>query len=112
MSNGLIASCVMNVIRVLSSSSKMRGASVHIFSEGAQQDFGPLLKVPRVRFHLNTPIDSTFHHLVSADALVMAKSTLSDCAAFLSEGRVFEQPSTGGGGQLHYMHKALRIEAC
>ena len=105
-SNGLIAQCVINVTR------RIRGASVHIFSEGLREDFGSLLKVPRVYFHLNWPLDLTFHHLVMADALIMAKSTMSDCAAFLNSGRVFEQPSTGGGGQLHYMHRGLRIETC
>eukprot|EP00966_Prymnesium_polylepis_P258922 5980464-Prymnesium_polylepis.1 len=110
--NGLIARCVMNVLARMSG----RGApkpSVHIFSQGRAADFGSLLKVPRVRLHLNTPLESTFHHLVSADALVMAKSTLSDCAAFLSEGRIFQQPSTGGGGLLHYVHRTnWRIERC
>ena len=105
--NGLITKCVIHALRRMP-----RSTVVHIFSEGRHTDFGSLLRVPHVRFHLNEPLEVTFHHLVSADALIMAKSTLSDCAAFLSAGRVFEQPSTGGGGQLHYLHRTLRTESC
>ncbi|KAL1530594.1 hypothetical protein AB1Y20_001494 [Prymnesium parvum] len=106
-SNGLVAQCVMGVL-----SRMARKPSVHVFSQGAAADFGSVLKLPRVQLHLNEPLEVTFHHLVSADVLIMAKSTLSDCAAFLSGGRLFEQPSTGGGGQLHYMHRSLEIHAC
>lgn len=45
-----------------------------------------------------------------ADGLVMAKSTLSDAAAFFSRGRVFAHPSAAG--QLHYMHRDLALEQC
>lgn len=101
MSNGLVAQCILGAL-----SSLPRAAGVHVFSQGERVDFGVLQKVPRVQFHLNAPLALTFHHLVHADALVMAASTLSDMAAFLAAGRpkaqIFASPAAHG--LLHYMH--------
>ena len=59
-----------------------------------------------MQLHLNAPVVYTFHHLVHADALIMAASTLSDMAAFLAAGRpnarIFAHPMAHG--LLHYMH--------
>jgi hypothetical protein len=88
---------------------------IHIFSEGVRSDFGPLGRIPgfRSQFHLSEPLDATFHHLVSADALVMAQSTLSDMAALLTDGVLFAPSSTqGGGGQMHYIHGHKAIGPC
>ena len=44
--------------------------------------------------------------MVSADGLVLAKSTLSD----MSSGRVFAAPGTGG--QIHYLPRGAEVRAC
>lgn len=106
---GLIAQCVVGALRRLA---PKRAAHVHVFSEGRAADFEMLTLVPnaKVHLHLGAPLMATFHHMAMADSLVMASSTLSDTAAFLSRGRVFAHPSARG--QLGYMHHDLRIEPC
>ena len=86
---------------------------VHILSEGKPDDFGSLTKLPRVKvaYHLNAPLMETFHHMVHADALVMAASTMSDVAAWLRRrGRVFAHPAAEG--LLQYTHRDVNIERC
>ena len=116
LSDGLVARCVLGALAALQSDSQGRGAlwAVHIFSEGlSPAEFGPIGKLPHVHFHLNEPLAETFHHLVHGDALVMAASTLSDVAAWLSAGRggrIFAHPAASG--LLQYVHRDFKIETC
>ena len=82
-------------------------------AEGRPAEFGSLLKVPRVQLHLDAPLMDTFHHMVSADALVMAASTLSDVAAWMAVGRgarIFAHPAADG--LLRYIHRDLAVTHC
>jgi len=87
---------------------------IHIFSEGEPSDFGPLGRIPgfQSHFHLNAPLHETFHHMVSAQALVLARSSLSDMAALLSDGLLLSPEDTPGGGQIHYMHGHKEVSSC
>jgi hypothetical protein len=101
--------------RASSDSTRVSDVVIHIFSEGEPSEFGPLGRIPgfRSQFHLSEPLDTTFHHLVSAHALVMARSTLSDMAALLSDGLLFA-PSNAqeGGGQIRYIHGHKNVNSC
>jgi hypothetical protein len=59
--------------------------SVHLYSEGQIGEFGPLQDMD-IAFHLNECPFSTFNNLVSADVLLMSKSTFSYVSALLSHG--------------------------
>ena len=67
---------------------------MHVYSEGVVEDFQDLLgtctardeKKMQLSFHLNDNVFSTFHHLVSADLLIMSKSDFSFVAGILSKG--------------------------
>ena len=115
LTNGLVALCVMRSLDMLKgmlhrSVGSMR---VHVFSEGAPQDFGNLLQLPRASLHLNEPLMTTFHHMVMSDALVMAASTMSDVAAWLGvahKQRVFAHPKAQG--LLQYVHRDFAITSC
>ena len=111
LSNGIVALCVLKSIELLRLP-RSTPIHVHILSEGKADDFGSLAKLPhKLSFHLNAPLMDTFHHMVHADALVMAASTMSDVAAWLRRrGRVFAHPSAEG--LLQYMHRDVRIERC
>ena len=61
---------------------------IALFSEGRPADFGPLMHLPNLTFHLNLDLFTTFHSLVCAPTLVTASSSLSYAAALLSAGRV------------------------
>jgi hypothetical protein len=60
----------------------------HVFSEGIARDFVPLRRAFEARglgsieLHLDADVESAFHHLVSADALVLASSSFSWAAAY------------------------------
>lgn len=124
LSNGLVALCAMRTLDVLRATMPASSIHMHIFSQGAPADFGSLLKLPRVSLHLDEPLMDTFHHMVHADALVMAGSTLSDVAAWMggresssNRGqrrrgpmRVFAHPHAEG--LLKYMHRDLNITRC
>jgi len=77
---------VMNFIR-----KKYNNISFCIYSEGNEEDF-ELLKNDDVVFSLNKNIKNTFHEMVTAKILVMAKSSFSYCAALLSQGEIFYIP--------------------
>ena len=110
-SNGLIARCAAAVVGKFG-----RGAHVHIFSEGRDKsEFGPLAQVAppdRLHWHLNAPIEATFHSLVMADALIIAHSSFSDAAAYLRPANDTIWAPTGVKPQLAWMYRHLRIEAC
>lgn len=108
-SNGLVAHCALTALR----SFERARTHLHIFSEGTLADFGPLRKVwepSRTFWHLNQPLADSFQHMVAADALVVAKSSLSDCAALLSRGRVFGAPPVGG--QIRWMQRHFALHEC
>jgi hypothetical protein len=55
----------------------------HVFSQGKPEDFKELAGLT---LHLDEDPLDTFHHLMTADVLVMAKSSFSYAAALLSDG--------------------------
>lgn len=65
---------------------------IRIFSEGQPNDFAIFNALPRTTLHLNTDPFETFHHLVMADRLLMAKSSFSFLAALLSRGICHHEP--------------------
>lgn len=64
---------------------------ITIFSEGKIDDFHEL-KQERVHFKLNDSIEESFHSLVTAKVLVMAKSSFSYSAALLNQNIVYYIP--------------------
>ena len=70
---------------------------LHVMSEGEEAGvaYFDALRGPRfhVELHLSRPLKETFHHMVEADALIMAPSGLSFAAVPLSRGRVFYPPA-------------------
>ncbi len=71
---------------------------LNIFSEGNSSDFEEFSKYKPV-FFLNEDEFKTFHSLVKADILVMAKSSFSYVAALLNEGIVIYE---------RFWHKPLK----
>ena len=74
-----------------------RSATIHVFSDEKDPDsFGTLLRTltpeahAAIRFHLSESLPISLRHMIAADVFVMAKSTLSWTAAFLSAGRVYQ----------------------
>ena len=72
-------------------------ATIHVFSDEKDPDsFGTLLRTltpeahAAIRFHLSESLPISLRHMIAADVFVMAKSTLSWTAAFLSAGRVYQ----------------------
>ena len=59
---------------------------VHVYSQGDMDEFEPLLECECITFHLNEDVFSTFHHLCSADVLIMSRSDFSFVAGLLSKG--------------------------
>jgi hypothetical protein len=94
-----VASCVRAVMQ-----RAPQNAALHVFSQGTLSEFGFLAQWKPV-LHIEAPTDaaivradsaavthtvkSIFHHMVEADALITARSSLSLAAAFLSRGHVF-----------------------
>ncbi|BAS59556.1 hypothetical protein NIES2135_09160 [Leptolyngbya boryana NIES-2135] len=68
----------------------------HLYSQGQIEDFPDL---DHIVFHLNEPAMKTFHHLVQADVLLMAKSSFSYSAALFSQGIKLYSP---------FWHRPLR----
>jgi len=94
-----VTSCVRAVMQ-----RAPRNAVLHVFSQGNRSEFGYLSRWKPL-LHLEAPTDaaivrsdvaavtrtvkSIFHHMVEANLLITARSSLSLAAAFLSRGRVF-----------------------
>lgn len=91
---------VSNILREISSTLKGLGDEpvFHIYSQGDEEEFSDIARNGIV-FHLNECPFSTFHHMVSADVLVMAKSSFSYSAALFSEGIIIYLP---------FWHKPLK----
>ena len=62
-----------------------------IFSEGSLSDFESL-QLPDECFYLDYSLDVTFHTMVLSNWLVMAKSSLSYCAAILNPNNIIYDP--------------------
>lgn len=65
--------------------------SISIFSEGEEHDF-EVFKCFQPAFFLNKDEFKTFHSLVTANVLIMAKSSFSYIAAILNEGIIMYDP--------------------
>ena len=61
-------------------------STVHVTSEG---NATALQYLGDVRLHVNEGVEATFHHMVHADALLVASSTFSGVASFLSRGEAW-----------------------
>jgi hypothetical protein len=69
--------------------------SFHVYSEGVADKFADLIIAfgeKNVFLHLDEDLKTSFHDMVSADVLIMAKSSFSYAAALLSNGTVYAQP--------------------
>ncbi|MAV56355.1 MAG: hypothetical protein CMI79_02315 [Candidatus Pelagibacter sp.] len=78
---------------------------IHIFSEGEENDFQDIVEAfseIKVVMHINEEIQLTFHHLVMADVLVLAKSSFSYCAGLLNKNIKIANLIT------NWWHKPLR----
>ena len=69
-------------------------STVHVMSEG---NATALQYLGDVRLHVNEGVEETFHHMVHADALLVASSTFSGIASYLSRGEAW---ACGGRGRL------------
>lgn len=61
---------------------------IHVFSEGEESDFQDIVDAFRdvnVVMHINENICLTFHHLVMADIMVVARSSFSYCAGLINK---------------------------
>ena len=81
---------------------------LHVYSQGntSSADFD-FLRVWRPIFHVEAEqseqtsaiqtqmIESMFHHMASADALIIARSALSRAAGYVSRGRVYSPDIVG-----------------
>jgi len=95
-SNSLVLSVIRNISSALSD---LKEEPVfHIFSQGDIEEFLDV-QLPGIIFHLKECPFTAFHHMVSADVLVMAKSSFSYSAALFSKGIIMYLP---------FWHKPLR----
>ena len=63
-------------------------AAIHVFSEGEDSDFQDIIDAfgdVNVVMHINENICVTFHHLVMADIMVVARSSFSYCAGLINK---------------------------
>ena len=77
---------------------KYKTHNIVIFSEGKIEDFNEL-NGKNISFKLNKSIEETFHSLVSAKILVMAKSSFSYSAAILNSNKIY---------YINFWHKPLK----
>lgn len=91
---------VLSLMKEISSALSDLGAEpiFYIFSQGDMKEFLDI-HLDRVIFHLNECPFTAFHNMVSADVLVMAKSSFSYSAALFSKGAIIYWP---------FWHKPLR----
>lgn len=82
----MVSACVASVIKVFAGAP----TAVHIFSDGTREQLSGL-DMYHPHLHLRDNIKTAFHHMVQADVLIMAKSSLSGTAAILrSQGWNFQ----------------------
>lgn len=82
---------VLPGLRRMLAAMKGRSSEIHVFSQGDPGDFTDLVELGAV-LHLDEDPFVSFHHMVRADVLFVAKSTFSYLAALLGEGRVIYDP--------------------
>ncbi len=78
---------------------------IHIFSQGEESDFKDITNSfngKSIIFHLNEEIQLTFHSLVEADILIIAKSSFSYSAALFNKNTVI------GNTISRWWHKPLK----
>jgi len=63
------------------------GSEVHIFSQGEEADFSLFEEKYDAKLHLNDDIVVTLYHLIVADCLVSANSSLSWCAHLYGQNK-------------------------
>lgn len=93
--NTQVLASMQLVERDIRANNKSQDAIFHIYSEGKPEAFADLVRAygnARVFLHLGGDIKVSFHDMVSADVLIMAKSSFSYAAALLSEGIIYYQP--------------------
>lgn len=103
--NEFVASVLRQIIDVAVSTPLP--IAVRLYSQGEGADFGQLGDMD-VEFHLNECPFSTLNNLVSADILLMSKSTFSYVAALLSRGvKVFEPFVSNPFDRTSFIHNPL-----
>ena len=78
---------------------------IHVFSQGDESDFKEItssFNSKSIIFHLNEEIQLTFHSLVEADYLILAKSSFSYSAALFNKNTVVANLIT------RWWHKPLK----
>jgi hypothetical protein len=83
-------STVLNQIDQISRALSRIPHEIHVFSEGSEDDFEEIQD--RAVIHLNGDVFECLHNLITADILVMAKSSFSYTAALLARGIVIYSP--------------------
>ena len=93
--------CLSYLVPLLARKQK-KSVAVHIFSEAPpgnhsiEDAFNITIRDNNEQwlptFHLSTPVAETFHHMVVADAILIARSSFSRTAARLSQGLTFHLP--------------------
>ena len=88
--------------------------TIHIFSEGKKSDFNGLIQIlrpliPKLSFHLNEDVKTTFHHFVEADILIADSSHFSLTASYLNQNIVYALPFRIGGLQRHHIPNLQNI---
>jgi len=76
------------VIRHIREKYKTKNIQFHIYSQGNIENFNQYIFDDTV-FHINEELRSTFVGFVSADILVLSRSSFSYIAAFLSDGEIY-----------------------
>ena len=84
--NSFVVNVISKILEICASLGEE--LSLCVYSEGEMEDFKELERL-NPKIFLNLDPFTTFHNLVSADVLVMSKSTFSYTAALLSKGIVF-----------------------
>jgi predicted Ser/Thr protein kinase len=87
--NHVILSRLNNIKRSLTTTGEK--VSIRVYSQGEVADFQEFLDMGAT-LHLNEDVFVTLNHLISADILLMAKSSMSYCAALLSKSIVVYEP--------------------
>ena len=65
----------------------------HFYSQGNKKGFRNFSSVfKNLVFHLDEPLEKSFHEMVIADVLVTSKSSMSYTAALLSDGEIYYKP--------------------
>ena len=129
-----VVACVRNAVHTMAATSHQPPASValHVFSEGGSetlaylQEFSPQLHLSLQpsseelwKVASGSTISSqteklqlTFHHMVAANGLIVARSTMSWSAALMSKGRIFSMYSPDTSRPDWFAKTHGRIEEC